>query len=257
MSFLQKQFPILRTECLAKDIHELTVDCPELVCQAVPGQFVNIRTSHTLRRPISICNFDKEKGTLRLVVKAQGKGSDEICRMRPGDTIDLLGPLGNGFDVTDPTRKAVVVGGGIGAAPMLGTAAAYGANCTAILGFRDSADVILEKDFAALGCKVLLCTDNGTRGFHGFTTQMLENYLKENHVDIIHTCGPKPMMKGVKEIAAKYGVRCQISMDERMACGIGACLGCACKTKKEDGSSTYSHVCKHGPVFEAEQLDFE
>lgn len=257
MSYLQKRFPILATACLAKGVHELIVDCPEITRQAYAGQFVHIRTSYTLRRPISICQLDYERGTLRLVLEERGKGTAEICRMRAGESIDLLGPLGTGFELKDKSKKAVVVGGGIGVAPMLGVADFYKENCTAVLGFRDSANVILEKDFAALGSKILLCTDNGSRGFHGFTPQLLENYLQENSADVIYACGPKPMLKGVKEAAEKYGVRCQVSLDERMACGIGACLGCACKTKKENGSSTYSHVCKHGPVFEASSVDFD
>ncbi|MEG1779313.1 MAG: dihydroorotate dehydrogenase electron transfer subunit, partial [Oscillospiraceae bacterium] len=188
-----------------------------------------------MRRPISICKIDREQGTLRLVIEVRGKGTEEICSMKAGDKIDLIAPLGHGFELLDRSKKAIVVGGGIGSAPLLEVAGNYGKNCKAILGFRDSGTVVLEQDYIALGAETIICTDNGTKGFHGFTTQMLDKQLSESTADIIYACGPKPMLKGVAELAARYKIRCQLSMDERMACGIGACLGCACKTKKPDG----------------------
>lgn len=139
---------------------------------------------------------------------------------------------------------------------MLETAKAYGENATAIIGFRSANAVILEDDFKANKNDVRLATDDGTKGTKGFVTQLLKERLSEGKADIIYACGPMPMLKGVVALANEYGVRCQVSLEERMGCGVGACLVCACKTNK-DGKEGYSHVCKDGPVFESGQVVFE
>ena len=150
-----------------------------------------------------------------------------------------------------------VVGGGIGVPPMLQTAKHYGSNATAILGFRDKDKIVLTEDFERSGIRVMLATDDGSAGHHGLVTDLLKVRLEEEKPDIVYACGPKVMLKFVARMCAEYNVRCQVSLEERMACGVGACLGCATPIRRDDGSVTYLHVCKDGPVFEAERVVFD
>ena len=169
-----------------------------------------------------------------------------------GENLDILGPLGNGFDLTDTDRHAVFVGGGIGAPPLFGAAQKYGTNSDAILGFRSASAAILTDDFGKVCNKVMIATDDGTLGHHGLVTDLLKKRLKEP-CDIIYACGPKPMLKAIAEIAEENDIECQVSLEERMACGVGACLGCAVRIIS-DGKEKYLHVCKDGPVFNAREV---
>ncbi len=253
----QGRYQVVKKTALAKEIYEMVILCPQIAQLAQAGQFVHVKApSFTLRRPISICEIDRAKGTLRIVFEVRGDGTAEIAQIPQGGWIDLMGPLGHGFQLLEQGKKAIVVGGGIGVPPMLETAAHYGENAVAIIGFRSASAVILEEDFQKAGCTVDLCTDDGTRGRKGFVTEALKARLQQEKPDIIYACGPMVMLKGVAALAKEYGVRCQVSLEERMGCGIGACLVCACKTKKPDGEESYSHVCKNGPVFEAEEVVF-
>lgn len=248
---------MIRKEALAKGIYDMTVSCPPLASQAEAGQFVHIRVAgFTLRRPISICTIDAGAGTIRLVFEVRGPGTEALSALEPGDEMDLLGPLGHGFRPLSPGSRVIVVGGGIGVPPLLETAARYGKNATAILGFRTKDAVILTKDFENAGCDTRLATDDGSAGYHGFVTGLLEQRLAEGPADLICACGPMAMLKGVAAMAEKAGISCQVSLEERMGCGVGACLVCACKTVRE-GKELYSHVCKDGPVFESSEVVFE
>lgn len=252
---LQGSFHIVEKQSLAREIYSYTLSAGRIARSAQAGQFVHVLCpGHaTLRRPISLCRIDPDRGQIRLIFEVRGEGTKALSALREGDMMDLMGPLGHGFALLDSSKKAIVVGGGIGVPPMLETAAHYGANCRAVLGFRSADAVILTRDFEDLGSEVLLSTDDGTRGRRGFVTDTLKESLDREPADIIYACGPLPMLKGVASIARKRGIRCQVSLEERMGCGIGACLVCACKTKK-DGKEGYSHVCKDGPVFEASEL---
>ena len=257
MSYIQNVYPIKSRTAIARDVFDYVVHCPDIAALAHAGQFVHIRVAgHTLRRPISICEVDRVGGTIRLVFEVRGSGTDELSNLTAGDLMDIMGPLGNGFALLEPDARAIVVGGVIGTPPMLETAKHYAENCTAILGFRDAAHVILDEDFDACGCDVRLATDDGSRGHHGFVTDLLRQRLTEESADIIYACGPKGMLKAVADLAAEFGVRCQVSLEERMGCGVGACLVCACKIARENGDPTYKHVCKDGPVFEAKEVIF-
>ncbi|MEF9984330.1 MAG: dihydroorotate dehydrogenase electron transfer subunit [Oscillospiraceae bacterium] len=258
MSYVQGEYPIIGKKSIAKGIYDYKIACPEIAENAVAGQFVNIRVqNHTLRRPISICEIDKEKGTLRIVFEVRGSGTNEMANLNVGDTMDIMGPLGNnGFALLEKNKKAVVIGGGIGVPPMVEVAKHYGKNCKAILGFRSADVCILEKDFEAFGTEVILSTDDGTKGRNGFVTDSLKELLKSEKPDIIYACGPKPMIKALTSITISNSIRCQVSMEERMGCGVGACLVCACKIAAENGD-VYKHVCKDGPVFEAEEVRFD
>lgn len=224
--------------------------------KAQPGQFAHILVpGKTLRRPISICDADPEQGTLRLVFQIRGEGTELLSQFEEGQKLDVLAPLGHGFTLGDLSRQAVFIGGGIGVPPLLFAAKQFGPNATVILGFRSREAVILKEDFEKAGCRVLLCTDDGSAGIHGLVTQPLKEALLEKK-DAVFACGPTPMLKGVAKEARDRGVPCQLSLEERMGCGVGACLVCACKIKKADGEETYLHVCKDGPVFNAEEVLF-
>ncbi len=254
MKYTQGQFIIRAKEAIARNIYSFTIACPEVAAVTVPGQFVHIRANgFTLRRPISICGIDPEAGTLRIVFEIRGQGTEEIARLNKGDLIDMLAPLGHGFTVDSSFRKVVLVGGGIGTPPMLPLAAAYGEKATVISGFRNASAVILQDDFRATGAETVLCTDDGSAGIHGFVTQPLKELAVEGGIDAVYACGPMPMLKGIAAICAENGIYCEISLEERMACGIGACLGCACRTKRND-EEYFAHVCKDGPVFRAEEM---
>ncbi len=255
MQYHQGTYLITKKDNIAKDCYSLWIHCPEIAALAKPGQFVHIRIgNHTLRRPISICEIDAAKGSLRLVFEIRGKGTDEIANIPLGGQIDLLGPLGNGFAPPSSAKDSViVVGGGIGVPPMLEAAKAYGHNAAAIIGFRNTRAVILEEDFQNNGIETILCTDDGSKGFHGFVTTALAEQLKSKTPTLICACGPHPMLKGVVALAEQHHIRCQVSLEERMGCGVGACLVCACKTMK-DGREYFAHVCKDGPVFESNQV---
>lgn len=256
MSYFQGQYPILHKENLSKGCYSLVVRCPEIAAAAAPGQFVHIRVEgFSLRRPISLCEIDAEAGIIRLVFEIRGDGTRALANLNEGGMIDLLGPLGKGFSLLGPGKKAIVVGGGIGVPPLLEVAKRYGGKASAVIGFRSASAVILDRDFAGAGAEVLLCTDDGTLGRRGFVTEALAERLEREEADIVCACGPMPMLKGVVAIAERYGIRCEVSLEERMGCGVGACLVCACRTVK-DGRKIYSHVCKDGPVFDAKEVLF-
>ena len=249
---------IMSQEKIGEGVYSMWLRTDKVAEYAKAGQFVHIRVpGFTLRRPISISEIDKDAGTLRILFDVRGEGTKELAKRKEGDMIDVMGPLGNGFDLLDKEKKAVVVGGGIGVPPMLQTAKHYGANATAIIGFRNKDLIVLEEDFKKHDVPVMLCTDDGTAGHHGLVTDMLKERIAQGPVDIVYACGPKIMLKFVAKMCQENGIRCQVSLEERMGCGVGACLVCACKTKKENGEETYSHVCKNGPVFEAEKVVFD
>jgi dihydroorotate dehydrogenase electron transfer subunit len=254
MKYTQGQYIIADKTAIAREIYSFTISCPEVAAAACPGQFVHIRArGYTLRRPISICGIDKEKGTLRIVFEIRGEGTAEIARLNKGDLIDMLAPLGHGFTVDPSYNKVVLIGGGIGTPPMLPLAKAYGNKAIAISGFRNASAVILQDDFRQTGAEAILCTDDGSAGIHGFVTQPLKELAEKGGIDAVYACGPMPMLKGVSAICKENGIFCQISLEERMACGIGACLGCACRTVRND-EEYFAHVCKDGPVFNAEEV---
>lgn len=255
--YTQGKYPIIAKKAIAKGVYGFTVLCPEVAAAAEAGQFVQISAEgFFLRRPISICGIDKDKGTLRLVFEVRGKGTDKISELNINDNIDMIAPLGKGFKVLEKGKKAICIGGGIGTPPMLGIASLYGENATAISGFRNAGIAILQDDFKAIGANTILCTDDGSAGFKGFVTDALKAELKKQKPDIIYACGPMVMLKGVAKIAQENGIECQVSLEQRMACGVGACLVCVCRTVK-DGKEIFSHVCKDGPVFDSEEVAFD
>lgn len=222
------------------------------------GQFLHIKcgASQLLRRPISVARTqcDDPEDTAALIFEVRGEGTRWLSQRRVGDSLDVLGPLGNGFDVSREGRY-LLVGGGIGVPPLLELGECLRWPHAAVLGFRTGAKAFLPviSRFAVHCEKTYLCTDDGSMGRHGFVDAQVRDILAKDHsfTDIL-ACGPKPMLKSITSVAAQFGIPCQVSMEERMACGVGACLGCAVRMK--DGSM--KHVCKDGPVFDAGEVDW-
>lgn len=222
-----------------------------------PGQFVHIKCGDglLLRRPISVCSCqaDEPSDLLAVAFEVRGEGTAWLARRPLGHTVDVLGLLGNGFRM-DREGRYLLVGGGIGVPPMRGCAQYTGGKSTAILGFRSKEKAILLDRFAEECARVLTATDDGSLGYHGFVDALVRQELERDRAyDAVLACGPRPMLRNVAKAAAEFGVPCQVSMEERMGCGIGACLVCACGMK--DGSR--KHVCKDGPVFSAEEVDWD
>ena len=222
-----------------------------------PGQFVHIRCGEglLLRRPISVCSCmeDEPDDLLSIVFEVRGEGTRWLAGRELGDSLDVLGLAGNGFDLK-PEGRYLLVGGGIGIPPMLGCAQYTGGRATAILGGRSRDKIILEDFFREDCAKVLCATDDGSLGHHGFVTALVRRELSEDRgYDGVLACGPKPMLRNVAKVAEEFGIPCQVSMEERMGCGVGACLVCACDMA--DGSR--KHVCKDGPVFDSREVDWD
>ncbi|MBO5320448.1 MAG: dihydroorotate dehydrogenase electron transfer subunit [Ruminococcus sp.] len=254
MKYTQGQYAVSAKTKLAEGIYSFEIVCPDVCAVAVPGQFAHIKVEGSvLRRPISICGIDRENDILRLIIEIRGQGTAKIVELEPGDKVDMLAPLGHGFTINPDFKKVVLIGGGIGTPPMLPIAQVYGEKSVAITGFRNEKAAILQDDFAKTGAEVILCTDDGSAGIHGFVTQPLKELAEAGGIDAVYACGPMPMLRGVAAICRENGIFCQVSLEERMACGIGACLGCACRTVRND-EEYYAHVCKDGPVFNAEEV---
>ena len=250
---------ILSQECIGKDIYSMWLDAGEIAKNAVPGQFVSLYShngSKLLPRPISLCEIDKEGEKLRLVYRVTGKGTgtEEFSRLHPGVPVETLGPLGNGFPLDAVKGKRVfLMGGGIGIPPMLELAKELDCEKQIVLGFRD--ELFLLEDFRNRG-QIYIATEDGSAGTEGNVLDAIrENGLD---ADIIYACGPTPMLRAIKEYAAEQNIECWISMEERMACGIGACLACVCKSKEKDAHSNVKNkrICKEGPVFLAQEVEF-
>lgn len=243
-----------KQEKLADGIYSMWLDAPELAKESVPGQFIAVYTndkSKLLPRPISICEADKENGRLRIVYRIAGAGTLELSGYGAGAMLDIMGPLGNGFPLKD--KKAFLIGGGIGIPPMLELAKNLDCEKTAVLGYRD-ADTFLADEIGKYA-GVVLATEDGSVGTKGNVIDAIR--AKGLKADVIYACGPTPMLKALKAYAAENGIECWISLEEKMACGIGACLGCVCHTKDIDSHSNVrnTRICKDGPVFPAEAVE--
>jgi len=220
-----------------------------------PGQFVHIKCGEglLLRRPISVCtcSADEPDDLIAIVFEVRGEGTAWLAAREAGEYLDVLGLAGNGFQI-EPTARCLLVGGGIGIPPMLGCAA-YFDRSTAVLGGRSAEKIILTDRFDLCCDKVLVATDDGSMGHHGFVDALVcEELEQDSGYDYILACGPKPMLRSVARVAEAFDVPCLVSMEERMGCGIGACLVCACDMA--DGSR--KHVCKDGPVFDSREVDW-
>ena len=253
MSVSKIKATVFSQEQLASDVFSMWLEVGSIASEAKPGQFISVYSnddSKLLPRPISICEIDRENGRLRIVYRVVGYGTKEFSGCKAGDTLEIMGPLGNGY--TLKKDKAILVAGGIGVPPLFGAARQCGKNATVAVGFRNKDFVILEDDFRAAGCDLRIATDDGSYGHHGLVIDLIQDV----HPDKIFACGPKVMLRAVTEFAKAHNIPCEISLEERMACGIGACLGCAVELYDENGKTYMGHVCKDGPVFPAERVVF-
>ena len=245
---------VVRQDEIAYEIYSLIISAKEIAEIAKPGQFVNLYSadkSRLLPRPISICEIDKNAGTLRLVYRVVGDGTKEFSALTSDHTIEVMGPLGSGFTLEG--KKAIIIGGGIGIPPMLELSKQIDCEKSIVLGFRD--EEFLSEDFAPYGT-VYKSSDAGNIGVKGTVMDAIKEYGITG--DVIYACGPIPMLRAISDYAIANGITAQISMEEKMACGIGACLACVCKSKDIDEHSKVNNkrVCKEGPVFYAGEVEF-
>jgi dihydroorotate dehydrogenase electron transfer subunit len=253
----KEQAVVLSQEQIAGQIFSMWLQTEKIAAAAVPGQFISVYSNDSgrmLPRPISICETDKENGKLRIVYRVAGKGTEEFSGCTAGDHLEVLGPLGNGFPLERCTegRKAFLIGGGIGIPPMVQLGKELRGEVQTVVGYRD--ELFLTEELKKNGA-LYLATEDGSAGTKGNVIDCIrENALQ---ADVIYACGPTPMLRALKAYAQENGIECWISMEERMACGIGACLACVCKSKEVDDHSKVHNkrICKEGPVFNA--LDVE
>ena len=251
----KEQAVIIRQEEISYGVYSMWLKTEQVAGQAKPGQFVSVychEGSRLLPRPISICEIDREDRAIRIVYRVVGKGTEELSQMRTGRCLDIVGPLGNGFPLKD--KKAFLIGGGIGIPPLLELAKELKSEKQMVLGYRDS--MFLQEEFKKQG-SLYVATEAGSYGTDGNVLDAIrENGL---NAEIIYACGPMPMLRAVKAYAKERGIECWLSLEERMACGIGACLGCVCKSKERDSHTNVNNkrICKEGPVFRAEEVEFE
>ncbi len=253
----QKQTAVVISQReIAPDIYDMWLETA-LAREAGPGQFLGIYPkdkSTLLPRPISICEINEQIGALRLVYRVAGAGTREFCGYEAGDSVSVLGVLGNGFPLEQGTGKKVfLMGGGIGVPPILELSKRLEGDKQIILGYRDQ-KLFLKDDLKQNG-RVYVATEDGTVGTRGNVMDAIrENGLE---AEVIFACGPMPMLRAIKAYAAKKGIPAYISLEEHMACGVGACLGCVVKTKEIDGHSHVhnARICTEGPVFEAAEVE--
>lgn len=249
---------VVSREQIARDIYSMWIRTEEIAGLAVPGQFISMYTedrSKILPRPISLCEIDRERKQLRVVFRVTGKGTgtEQLSRLQPGDFVEILGPLGNGFPLEPGIGKKVfLIGGGIGVPPMLELAKQLDAEKQLVMGYRD--EQFLTEEFQKNG-SLFIATEDGSAG----TTGNVMDAIAANGLDaeVIYACGPAPMLRAVKQYAEENHIVCYVSMEERMACGVGACLACICRTPEIDEHSQVHNkrVCKDGPVFLSTEVE--
>ena len=253
----KEQAVVLSQEQIAGQIFSMWLQTEQIASAAVPGQFISVYSNDSgrmLPRPISICETDREKNALRIVYRIAGKGTEEFSRCAAGDRLDILGPLGNGFPLErcPEGKKAFLIGGGIGIPPMVQLSKEVRGEVQAVVGYRD--ELFLTEELKKNGA-LYLATEDGSAGTKGNVLDCIrENALT---ADVIYACGPAPMLRAIKAYAQEKKIECWVSMEERMACGIGACLACVCKSTEVDDHSRVHNkrICKEGPVFNAEEID--
>ena len=242
----QSIFTLVSNEALTDSVYKMVLGGDTSAITA-SGQFVNIQLSGKfLRRPISVCDYDEK--TLTIVYKVVGKGTEQMAAMTVGTELDILTGLGNGYDLSLSGDRPVLLGGGVGVPPMYNLArklTAEGKKVSVILGFNTKSEIFYEDEFKKLGCEVCVTTVDGSYGIKGFVTTALEGM----DYTYFYTCGPEPMLKAVYKASVTSG---QMSFEERMGCGFGACMGCSCKTL-----TGYKRICKEGPVMKKEEILWE
>ncbi len=250
----KEQAVVIWQEAISYGVFSLWLKTDRIASGAKPGQFLSVYCrdgSRLLPRPISICEIDRHDMAVRLAYRVVGKGTEELSHLQRGDSLEVVGPLGNGFPLKE--KKAFLIGGGIGIPPLLQLAKELQCEKRIVLGYRDS--VFLKEAFEKYG-EVYVATEDGSEGTEGTVLDA----IRANGLDaeIVYACGPTAMLRAVKEYARERKMECWVSLEERMACGIGACLGCVCRSKEKDRHTNVRNkrICKEGPVFRAEEVEF-
>ncbi len=253
---------ILQNDELAAGYRRIVFSVPGIAAEAQPGQFVHVQIpslrDRILRRPFSISSADPVKGTLTVVYKVVGLGTKELARIRPGASCAVLGPLGHGYGIRQE-KTPVLVTGGYGSASTLFLAERSAKKGIVLMGARTASDLILVQEYKNLGFDVRTATNDGSDGVKGFVTALLEDALKDAADPVIYACGPRPMLYALGRQTLPLGVETQLSLDQHMCCGVGACFACVIKVKDEtfpDGFR-YSRTCKEGPVYDAKEVYYE
>lgn len=272
---LQLKAKIVSNKNIKGKYFHCVLDAPELAKQALPGQFLEIKVAEglepLLRRPISIHRVDN--GKIELLYEVVGVGSEKLSVRKSGEELDIIGPLGNGFGLQSQVtsqKLQVLVAGGMGTAPLLFLAEklsqvrSYKPQVLVLIGAKNKDQILCVDEFKRLGCEVKVATDDGSCGFKGKVTELLKDALLvtgDLRLAAIYACGPRPMLKRISEISKEFDCPAQISLEEHMACGIGACLGCVVKTHSAQRTAhsdfVYKRVCKEGPVFDAQEIIWE
>lgn len=236
---------LIKKKELTKNVFSFNLECLEIKNFCRAGQFINILVEgFTLRRPISICEITKNG--LRIVFSVRGKGTKKMATWQEGKEIDILAPLGNGFSNSEEKDSILVVGGGLGVAPLL-EVFKTNSKKIALLGFNNDEDVILKEDFEKYG-KTIIYTQQGIKFEKGLVTKDIEKIIEKENINKIKACGPEKMLDAIIDIAKERKIDCEISLEERMGCGFGGCLCCQ-KILEKDGKKISFHVCKDGPIF--------
>ncbi len=249
---------VISQECIAPGVYSMWIKTDKIAEETVAGQFISVYCkggSRILPRPISICEVKKEEKSLRIVYRIAGKGTEEFSTYTEGTSISILGPLGNGFFKRE--KSAMLIAGGIGVPPMVELAKELKkqgvTEIISVIGYRDG-NLFLKEELEKYS-QVYVATEDGSAGVKGNVMNAIQEYgLK---ADVIYSCGPKPMLRAVKEFGLSHEIETQISLEEKMACGIGACLACVCQSKEVDDHSQVHNkrVCKDGPVFDAREVE--
>ncbi len=239
---------------ISPGIFSLWIQTEQIAEEARAGQFLSLYSadeSRLLPRPISICTIDREKKALRLVYRVAGAGTREFSGLKAGDTLEVMGPLGNGFPLLK--KKALLIGGGIGIPPMIELARELECEKSLVMGYRT--DIRFLKEELEEQGPVYYATEDGSFGAKGTVLDAMEKYKPE--AEVLYACGPTPMLRAIQSYARERGIECYLSLEERMACGIGACLACVCKSQEEDSHTHVKNkrICREGPVFRAEEVD--
>ena len=260
-NMLDKNFKIVFNEPVADRTYLMGLDAPEIVTAASPGQFVMIRVGPVmdplLRRPFSICGTLQGE-VLLILYKVVGRGTALMSKAKKGDRMTVLGPLGRGFSRPRAEQNPILVAGGIGIAPLFFLAQTVGEeNLEFLTGYRCAAEIVPFEKIGLKGASTIIATDDGSAGYHGFVTDLLRSQLENNRQGLtgLYACGPTAMLKQVAAVSLEKEIPCQMSLESFMACGIGACQGCAVKSSHQK-ELVYHLVCREGPIFSARSIDW-
>ncbi|MDP5277109.1 dihydroorotate dehydrogenase electron transfer subunit [Chengkuizengella axinellae] len=247
---------ILDNRQIATNIYEMVLHNDEITRATMPGQFINLycrNESKLLPRPISVCETDHNEGTMKLVYAVVGAGTKEFIELQSGETIDILGPLGNGYDVNQPVKEHIIIGGGLGIPPLLELTKRLRGKKKIVLGFRDK--LFLVNEFKRYADELYISTTDGSVGEQGNVIDL----LNRNDItgDMFYSCGSKRMLKAVHQWSIHHQIEGQISLEERMGCSFGACVGCVAKIKRQGKQWEYKKVCTEGPIFFNKEVVFD